>query len=314
MSKNPLGEKAPDNLLHRILDSDIFYSFCRSPIVVISAVVTAIYFIGSAFAPWIAPHDPFNPASLDLMEAFTPPAWEADGMSKFLLGTDDQGRDVLSTIIFGSRVSLIVGFSAVGFSIIIGVGLGLLAGYLGGWIETIVMRMADVQLTIPAILVALMIDGVARIVVPVDMRDDMAIYVLILAIGISDWPRYARVTRGAALVERNKEYVSAARVIGVHPLKIMFSHVLPNVMGPVLVLGTIGLALAIITEATLSFLGVGVPPTQPSLGTLIRVGNNFLFSGEWWITLFPSLALVILVLAVNLLGDWLRDALNPKLR
>ena len=190
----------------------------------------------------------------------------------------------------------------------------LLAGYLGGWIETIVMRMADVQLTIPAILVALMIDGVARIVVPIDMRDDMAIYVLILAIGISDWPRYARVTRGAALVERNKEYVSAARVIGVHPLKIMFSHVLPNVMGPVLVLGTIGLALAIITEATLSFLGVGVPPTQPSLGTLIRVGNNFLFSGEWWITLFPSLALVILVLAVNLLGDWLRDALNPKLR
>jgi peptide/nickel transport system permease protein len=314
MSENLPRAKAANSLLYRMLDSDIFYSFSRSPIVIVSAAVTAIFFLASAFAPWIAPHDPFNPASLDLMEAFTPPVWEADGTGKFLLGTDDQGRDVLSTIIFGSRVSLIVGFAAVGFSIILGVGLGLLAGYLGGWIETIVMRMADVQLTIPAILVALMIDGIARIVLPVDMRDEMAIYVLILAIGISDWPRYARVTRGAALVERNKEYVSAARVIGVHPLKIMFKHVLPNVMGPVLVLGTIGLALAIITEATLSFLGVGVPPTQPSLGTLIRVGNNFLFSGEWWITLFPSLALVILVLAVNLLGDWLRDALNPKLR
>jgi peptide/nickel transport system permease protein len=314
MSDNPLGESRPGSVLHRMLDSDIFYSFRRSPIVVISAIVTAIYFLATGFAPWVAPHNPFDPATLDLMDAFTPPAWEEDGSTRFLLGTDDQGRDILSTIIFGSRVSLIVGFSAVAFSVVLGVGLGLLAGYLGGWVDSIVMRMADVQLTIPAILVALMIDGIARIMVPVHMRDVMAIYVLILAIGISDWPRYTRVTRGATLVERNKEYVSAARVIGVHPVKIMLRHVLPNVMGPVLVLATIGLALAIITEATLSFLGVGVPPTQPSLGTLIRVGNNFLFSGEWWITLFPSLALVILVLAVNLLGDWLRDALNPKLR
>lgn len=314
MSENQLGVSRPDSLFHRIADSDIFYSFYRSPVTVISALITLTFFIAAAFAPWVAPHDPFNPASLDLLEAFTPPAWEEDGSSKFLLGTDDQGRDIFSTIIFGSRVSLIVGFSAVIFSVVLGVGLGLLAGYLGGWLETAVMRLADVQLTIPAILVALMIDGVARILVPVHLRDEVAIYVLILAIGISDWPRYARVTRGAALVERGKEYVSAARVIGVHPIKIMLRHVLPNVLGPVLVLATIGLALAIITEATLSFLGVGVPPTQPSLGTLIRIGNNFLFSGEWWITLFPSLALVILVLAVNLLGDWLRDALNPKLR
>lgn len=309
-----LGEVRPSGRLQRILDSDIFYSFSRSPVTVVSAVVTAIFFIAAGFAPWLAPHNPFDPATLDLMDGFTPPMWEAEGTSKFLLGTDDQGRDVLSTIMFGSRVSLIVGFCAVIFSVVLGVGVGLLAGYLGGWTETIVMRLADVQLTIPAILVALMIDGIARILVPIHMRDVMAIYVLILAIGISDWPRYARVTRGAALVERNKEYVSAARVIGVHPAMIMLRHVLPNVLGPVLVLATIGLALAIITEATLSFLGVGVPPTTPSLGTLIRVGNNFLFSGEWWITLFPSLALVILVLAVNLLGDWLRDALNPKLR
>ncbi len=314
MSDNPLGVTRSESLLQRILDSDIYYSFSHSPITILSAVVTAIFFLSAAFAPWVAPHNPFDPATLDLLDAFTPPAWEADGTSKFLLGTDDQGRDILSTIIYGSRVSLIVGFSAVLFSVVLGVGLGLLAGYLGGWIDSIVMRLADVQLTIPAILVALMIDGVARILVPVHLRDVVAIYVLILAIGVSDWPRYARVTRGAALVERNKEYVSAARVIGVHPIKIMLRHVLPNVMGPVLVLATIGLALAIITEATLSFLGVGVPPTQPSLGTLIRIGNNFLFSGEWWITLFPSVALVILVLAVNLLGDWLRDALNPKLR
>ncbi len=314
MAANPLGEARTSGLLHRIFDSDIFYSFSRSPVTIISAVVTAIIFLAAGFAPWLAPHNPFDPATLDLMEGFTPPAWNVEGTSKFLLGTDDQGRDILSTIMHGSRVSLIVGFSAVLFSVVFGVSLGLLAGYLGGWTETVVMRMADIQLAIPAILVALMIDGIARILVPVHLRDVMAIYVLIVAIGISDWPRYARVTRGSALVERSKEYVAAARVIGIHPILIIFRHVLPNVLGPVLVLATIGLALAIITEATLSFLGVGVPPTTPSLGTLIRVGNNFLFSGEWWITLFPALFLVILVLAVNLLGDWLRDALNPKLR
>jgi peptide/nickel transport system permease protein len=314
VAENQLGETRPLGLVPRILDSDIYYSFRQSPVTIVSAVVTAIFFIAAGFAPWLAPHNPFDPATLDLMDGFTPPAWEIDGTSKFLLGTDDQGRDILSTIMHGGRVSLIVGFAAVIFSVVLGVSLGLLAGYLGGWLETVVMRLADVQLAIPAILVALMIDGIARILVPAHMRDVMAIYVLILAIGVSDWPRYARVTRGSALVERSKEYVSAARVIGIHPILIMLRHVLPNVLGPVLVMATIGLALAIITEATLSFLGVGVPPTTPSLGTLIRIGNNFLFSGEWWITLFPALALVILVLAVNLLGDWLRDALNPKLR
>ncbi|NKB59320.1 MAG: ABC transporter permease subunit [Alphaproteobacteria bacterium] len=298
----------------RILDSDLFYSFRRSPVAVVSAVITLAYFLTAGLAPWLAPYDPFNAASLDLMDAFTAPAWTAEGDSRFLLGTDDQGRDILSTLIYGGRISLIVGFAAVAFSIILGVGVGILAGYVSGWVETVIMRIADVQLTIPAILIALMVDGVARSALPLEMREDMAIYVLIFSIGISDWPRYARVTRGATLVERNKEYIQAARIIGIHPVTIMLRHVLPNVMGPVLVLGTIGLALAVITEATLSFLGVGVPPTTPSLGTLIRIGNNFLFSGEWWITLFPAVALVVLVLAVNLLGDWLRDALNPKLR
>jgi peptide/nickel transport system permease protein len=303
-----------NDLAFRIMDSDLFYSFSRNPIVVVSAVITFVFIIAATFAPWLAPHNPFDPASLDLMEASTPPVWLEDGMSKFLLGTDDQGRDILSTIMFGSRVSLIVGFLAVLFSVVVGVGSGLLAGYLGGWLDTVIMRLADVQLAIPAILIALMINGVVAILLPPQLQNEMAIYVLILAIGVSDWPRYARVTRGSVLVERNKEYVAAAQVIGVRPLFIMIRHVLPNIMGPVLVMATIGLALAIITEATLSFLGVGVPPTTPSLGTMIRVGNNYLFSGEWWITFFPCTALVTLVLAVNLMGDWLRDALNPKLR
>jgi len=298
----------------RITDSDLFHSFIRSPITVFATGVTLGFVAIAGLAPWIAPHNPFDIATLDLYDAFTPPVWHEDGTREYLLGTDGQGRDILSTIMFGSRISLIVGFAAVLLSVTLGVSLGMLAGYIGGWFDAVIMRLADIQLTIPAILAALMIDGIARLFVPVDTRDVLAIYVLILAIGISDWPGFARVTRGAVMAEKGKDYVSAARVIGIHPLSIMVRHVLPNVMGPVLVLATIGLALAIIAEATLSFLGVGVPPTTPSLGTLIRVGNNFLFSGEWWITLFPSLALVVLVLAVNLLGDWLRDALNPKLR
>lgn len=303
-----------DRLWFRITDSDLFYSFTRNPVAVVSAVVAILYFVMAIFAPWLAPQNPFDPSALDLMDARTPPMWVDGGTSRFPLGTDDQGRGVLSTIIYGSRISLIVGFSSVLFSVFVGVAVGILAGYMGGLTDTIIMRTADVQLAIPSILIALMINGIVVIVLPPEMRAPLAIPVLIAAIGISDWPRYARVTRSSAMVERRKEYVAAARVIGLHPFKIMLRHVLPNVLGPVLVLGTIGLALAVITEATLSFLGVGVPPTTPSLGTLIRVGNNFLFSGEWWITLFPCVALVFLVLAVNLLGDWLRDALNPKLR
>ena len=300
--------------LHRALDSDLYHSFTRSPLTVAAAAVTALFFGGAALAPVLAPQDPFDPATLNLMDAFAPPAWTAKGSAQYLLGTDNQGRDVLSALLYGSRISLLVGFAAVGFSIVLGVGLGVLGGYLGGWLETVAMRLADVQLTVPGILVALMVDGIVRTALPGGLKEELAVYVLIFAIGISGWPQYARVTRGATLVEKNKEYVAAARIIGIHPVAIMVRHVLPNVMGPVLVLATIGLALAIISEATLSFLGVGVPPTTPSLGTLIRIGNNFLFSGEWWITLFPSGALVLLALSVNLLGDWLRDALNPKLR
>jgi peptide/nickel transport system permease protein len=301
-------------LLQRALDSDIFYSFKRSPIIIVAAVVTLICILGAVFAPLLAPHNPFNLASLNLGDAFTSPAWTANGKASYLLGTDDQGRDVLSTIMYGARMSLLVGFLATLLAMVLGVSLGLIAGYVGGKVDAFIMRVADIQLSFPAILIALLIDGVARVALPKDQHDTLALYVLVIAIAASGWVRYARTVRGSTLVERNKEYVQAARVIGRSRIAIMFTHVLPNVMGPVLVLGTLHIGEAIITEATLSFLGVGVPPTQPSLGTLIRIGNDFLFSGEWWITVFPGAALVVLVLSINLLGDWLRDALNPRLR
>ncbi len=298
----------------RVIDSDLFYSFRRSPAAMIASVVGAILVVLAVFAPWIAPQNPFDPASLNLMDAFTPPVWSADGNPAFPLGADDQGRDVLSAIMYGMRVSLLIGASAVLLSMVLGVTLGLLAGYLGGVLDMLLMRIGDIQLTFPSILVALMIDGIARIALPRDIHDQFAIYVLIFAIGISKWVDFARTVRGSTLVERGRDYVLAARVIGLSPLRIMLAHVLPNVMGPVLVIATLQLGFAILAEATLSFLGVGLPPTQPSLGTLIQIGNEFLFSGEWWITVFPGAALVLLVLSVNLLGDWLRDALNPRLR
>lgn len=300
--------------MKRFFDSDLWWSFTRSPVTVLSAVVAFVCIAGAVMAPVLAPHNPFDLASLQLMDAFKPPAWSAEGDATFKLGTDDQGRDVLSAIMYGARVSLLVGFCAVLFSTTLGVTIGLLAGYLGGKADAVLMRIADIQLTFPSILVALLVDGIVRAALPREVHDQIALFVVIFAIGISNWPQFARTVRGSTLVERNKEYVQAARVIGLSPLKIMASHVLPNVMSPVLVIATLNLGFAILAEATLSFLGVGVPPTQPSLGTLIRIGNDFLFSGEWWITIFPGVALIVMVLSVNLLGDWLRDALNPKLR
>ena len=305
---------AAPSAFSRMLDSDVFHSFRRNPVVVVSAVVTSVFVLAALLAPWITPYHPYDLASLDLNDAFTPPAWTEEGSRRFLLGADDQGRDVLSTIVFGARVSLLVGFCAVLFAMTVGITLGLVSGYVGGAVESVIMRVADVQLTFPGILIALLIDGLARTALPRDLHSEIALYVVIFAIGIANWPQFARTVRGSTLVEKSKEYVQAARVIGLHPGLIMLRHVLPNVMGPVLVIATLSLGFAILAEATLSFLGVGVPPTRPSLGTLIRVGNDFLFSGEWWMTIFPGAALIVLVLAVNLLGDWLRDALNPKLR
>ena len=301
-------------MINKIYDTDIGYSFFNSKIAIISSSIFLIIFLCSLLAEIVAPYDPFDPLNISLMDAFIPPVWSEDGNANFFLGTDQQGRDMFSTMIYGSRISLIVGFSSIIFAMILGVSLGITAGYMGGRYETIVMRLTDVQLTIPSILMALLVDGIARAIISKSMHDEMAIYVLIFAIGISEWPQFARVTRASTLVEKNKEYISASKIIGLSNILIMFKHILPNILRPILVIATIGLALAIITESTLSFLGVGIPPTTPSLGTLIRFGNNFLFSGEWWITFFPAIFLVVLALSINLLGDWMRDALNPKLK
>lgn len=295
------------------LGRDLAISLRAAPVAMISLAVVLLLAMAALLAPLIAPHDPFDPATVNLLNGFSPPlqrnAFTGD---VFWLGTDDQGRDLLSAILFGLRISLFVGIAAVALAMSIGVTLGLLAGYLGGWIDTVIMRAADVQLTFPSILVAMLISGVAQGLVPNSLREQAAIWVLILAIGLSDWVQFARVVRGAAMVERRKDYVSAARLAGRSGPAIMLRHILPNALSPVLVIATISLALAIIAEATLSFLGIGAPPTQPSLGTLIRIGQDFLFSGEWWILFFPALVLLVLALSVNLLGDWLRDALNPR--
>jgi peptide/nickel transport system permease protein len=297
----------------RFLDGDLWFSFKNSPTAIVASVIAVVCVVCAVFANWIAPHNPFDLATLELSDSRLPPAWIEGGSAKYLLGTDDQGRDILSALMYGSRISLLVGLASVVLSVLIGVGLGLLSGFAGGKIDAFVMRVCDVMLSFPSILVALLIDGIGRAMFP-NAHDTMAFSVLVFAIALTGWVQYARTVRGSTMVERNKEYVQAARVVGVAPMRVMFRHVLPNVLGPVLVLATIQIAGAIITEATLSFLGVGVPPTSPSLGTLIRIGQDFLFSGEWWITIFPGIMLVLIALSVNLLGDWLRDALNPRLR
>ncbi len=297
----------------RFFDSDLWHNFKASPTAMVALCIAVLCVGAAGLAPWIAPHNPFDLATLELMDARLPPAWEPEGRGKYLLGTDDQGRDLLSAVMYGARISLFVGLASVALSLVVGVSLGLISGFLGGRVDAFVMRVCDVMLSFPAILVALLIDGVGHAVFP-QAHEALAFGVLIFAISLTGWVHYARTVRGSTLVERHKDYVQAARVIGVAPWRIMLKHVLPNVMGPVLVLATIQVGQAILAEATLSFLGVGVPPTSPSLGTLIRVGNDFLFSGEWWITIFPGLMLVLIALSVNLLGDWLRDATNPRLQ
>jgi peptide/nickel transport system permease protein len=304
----------PPGRWRRLLDSDLVYSFLHRPEAIVSALVAAAIILGAVFANIVAPYDTFDLKTLDLLDALDPPSWMEGGNPGFLLGTDDQGRDLLSAILYGSRISVLVGVLSVVFAVLLGVAAGLLAGWRGGLIDAAIMRLADVQLSFPAILVALLIDGVARTLLPHDQLDRLAIWVLVVSIGLSGWVQFARTVRGSVLVERNKEYVQAAKIIGVHPVRIVVGHVLPNVLTPVLVIATIFLANAIITEATLSFLGVGVPVTEPSLGTLIGIGRKYMFSGEWWITRFPAVTLAALILSVNLLGDWVRDALNPRLR
>ncbi len=300
--------------LSRLAGSDFVYGFARNPVAIASALIVLIVVVAALGAPYLAPHNPFDLASLNLLDSFKPPVFQADGDALFPLGTDDQGRDVLSGIMYGTRISLFVAVLAIGFSITVGIAVGLVAGYAGGVVDAALMRVVDVQLSFPAILIALLVDGIVRALIPQSMQESLEIYVIVFAIGISRWPQFARTVRGSTMVERGRDYVLAARVIGLSSPRILITHILPNVLGPVLVIGTLNLGLAILDEATLSFLGVGLPPTEPSLGTLIRIGNNFLFSGEWWITIFPGATLALMVLSINLLGDWLRDALNPRLR
>ena len=300
--------------LRAIRDSDIVYSFLRSNVTIAAATVTIIIVLAALLAPVLAPQDPYDLRQLSIIDSHIPPVWQKDGDARFLLGSDDQGRDVFSTILYGSRQSISIGVMATVFAAILGIALGLIAGYFGGTVDAFIMRAADIQATFPAILIAMLVDGTSRALFGNQRNDQVVFWVMVLSIGLSFWVQYARTVRGLTLVEKSKDYVLAARLIGIQPLLILFRHVLPNVVGPVLVIATINLALAIITEATLSFLGLGLPSTQPSLGTLIQIGQKYLFAGEWWIAIFPGITLAALVLAVNLLGDWLRDALNPRLR
>lgn len=311
MSSTPRAERPSRSW--RQSDSPVLRAFAGSRLVQAAALVLTICLVLALLAPWIAPQDPFASAQLDLLDAFTPPGEVSISGKTYWLGADDQGRDVFSAILHGLRMSVLVGVASVLLSMLIGISLGVLASYVGGWVDALIMRMADVQLTFPVLLVALLIFGIARGVLPAGHRDDMSLYIIILAIALSDWVQYARTVRGAVLVEKQKDYIAAAQMIGRSRLGIVFRHLLPNIMAPVLVIATISFALAIVTESTLSYLGVGLPPTQPSLGTLIRIGQGFLFSGEWWILLFPSLMLLALALSINLVGDWLRDALDPRL-
>src|SRR5215203_1326999 len=304
----------PASWAGRLFDSDLWASFKRSKVTMLAAFLTLLFFAVAILAGVLSPQNPFDPAQLELLNSRIPPLWESGGQAPFLLGTDQQGRDILSAILYGLRISLVVGFLGVAFSATLGIGLGLIAGYVGGTVDTVIMRIADVQLTFPAILIALLVDGVVKSVLGGQLDPMTTLSVLVFSIGLSFWVQYARTVRGSVMVEKGKDYIAAARLLGLPAPKVMVRHILPNVLGPVLVIATINLALAIITEATLSFLGSGMPETMPSLGTLIRIGNNYLFSGEWWIVAFPGIALAVLVLAINLLGDWLRDALNPRLR
>lgn len=300
-------------MLRNVLKSDGVYYFMRSPAVIVAALV-AVLIVGGAFAaPWIAASNPYDLASFSLMDGLLPPVWQG-GDPRFVLGTDDQGRDMVSSILYGARLSLTIGLMAMAIASVLGVGLGLAAGYLGGRFDAIVMRIADVQLALPAILTALLIDGISRGLLPASMQEDLRVAVLTLAIALSLWVNFARTARASVFVERNKDYVQAAIIMGQHPLRVMLRHILPNIMGPLLVIMTVDLASAILLETTLSFLGIGLPADSPSLGTLIRIGMQFLLSGEWWILWVPTLFLVALVVSINVLGDFLRDIFNPRLR
>ncbi|WP_300004017.1 ABC transporter permease [uncultured Cedecea sp.] len=316
-SQNETKEKLATRLLTRwrtFSDSDFVWLFWQSKSAVIAFFCCLLILFCSLFSHWIAPHNVFDTSSFDLMDSELPPFWINGGDPKFWLGTDVQGRDILSLMLYGLNISLIIGGLSVLTAVILGVTLGVLSGYFGGIVDTVIMRFADAMLSIPTIMFTLLVSGVARVVIPKEYIGHFAPIILIGAIALTGWMQYARTVRGLTLLEKGREYVMASQISGGSPLHIMLRHIVPNVMRPVLVMATLHLGVAILTEATMSFLGVGMPPDQPSLGTLINEGNQYLFSGQWWTVLFPASLLVILSLSFNVLGDWLLNTLNPKLR
>jgi peptide/nickel transport system permease protein len=298
---------------NRFKNSYLLYSFKRDPIAILSFSVLSVLIVICILAPVLAPYNTYDTATFDIMEAETPPAWMEDGSKSFILGTDIQGRDLLSTMIYGLRVSLLIGVGAVLFQAFVGILVGLFSGYLGGKLDSFLMRITDIQFSFPYLIVAIFTSAIFKLAFGVGRYAELAVPLLIVIIGVSNWPIYARTVRASVLGEKNKEYVEAARVIGISRWRIMFRHVLPNTLTPVLVISTIQVAEAVMSEAALSFLGLGMPITKPSLGALIRSGFEYIFSGSWWITLFPGVLLIIFILVILLLGDWLRDVLNPKL-
>jgi len=297
----------------RFKQSYLFYNFKRDKVAVVSFTILAIMIVLSVVAPLIAPYNPYDTSAIDVMDAEIPPSWMEGGESRFVLGTDIQGRDLLSTMLYGMRLSVIIGCGAVLLQAFLGIVIGMLAGYVGGKIDAFLMRMADVQLSFSTLMVAILISAIFQLAFGVGRYEELAIPLLVVIIGLAEWPQYARTVRASVLGEKKKEYVEAARVIGLSSTRIRWRHILPNTMSPVLVISTIQVANAVMSEAALSFLGLGMPVTKPSLGSLINSGFEYIFSGSWWITLFPGVLLVIFVLVINLLGDFLRDTLNPKL-
>ncbi|MDC0658958.1 ABC transporter permease [Leisingera sp. SS27] len=313
MSTETLNPKSEPSRWSKIWNSNMGYSFRRNPVAVVSMIVFLLIALASFLAPLIAPYDPYDPAQIDIMNSEYPPAWVSGSLPEFVLGTDDQGRDLWSTILYGTRLSLLIGICAVALQAFLGISIGLIAGYVGGRLDSLLMRLADIQLSFSTLMVAIIFLAVTQAMFGTDTFNKYAVVFLIAVIGVAEWPQYARTVRATVLAEKKKEYVDSARVLGFGPMRIMVRHILPNSLSPIFVISTVQVANAIISEASLSFLGLGMPPSQPSLGSLISSGFDYIFSGSWWITAIPGVVLVVLVLVINLLGDWMRDVLNPKL-
>lgn len=300
-------------MLNRIR-SEFWFQFLGSPVTVVASFVIVFIVLACVFANWVAPHTPFDPATLSIMDNNLPPVWQPNSDPRFILGTDIQGRDVLSAMLYGGRISLMVGLGAVALSAFIGMLIGLLSGYFGGLTDSILMRLAEIQFAFPPILIALLFNGILKTTLSANMFAQAAVPIMILSIGLAGWVQFARIVRSSVLVQRSQDYVTSCRAIGLPTMTILLRHITPNVLSPVLVLAMLQIAVAIVTEATLSFLGLGTPLTEPSLGALIQVGSQYLFSGIWWVVIFPGAMLLIMVMAFNLVADWVRDYLNPRLR